>query len=899
MTLHSLHLVAEAVEKCAQQGLDVSFEIKTRQMWRDLTQSAFAKFRHAHMVVGNMPPEEYRSWLANADALVIAYNFDAASIDYVRYSLANKLPECLASGAPLIAVGPSEIETLATLDRLDCSIRVREPNVDQIIDSIWSLANSTDHGAQLAAKARKIAFEGFDIADRRTILGDALASVATAPHQLSLPAIANARPDESLVAISLIDGAPSGEKTFVEIGGSQSKRRESVSALGWTYLFLPIRDAQQAVGVSGHPLWAGGDNQVFAVRISIGGAGNEALRNIPWRSVQPAAIVAGPDASGQSEPPFPHLRDAADLLRAKGYTIYLSQWRAEAPSAESGVWLKAAPYSPQLAGADFRQALLAFRDDPGISRVTGAFFEQLRRLSADIVDAAGQSADKPPASTQRVGAGALARMKKMKNQSSTTTGTNPDRHEVPAPAYAALASKLHLTSPRIYATLRFFKRALSHFWARRVWTAPASVLAVAWALAGFAVTEPSARWTIWGALAATALLAVFLYIAFRIQAVAERFASENLGLQEMVYSRDKRIAATERAAKSAQAANLALQAEIAATKASYGDLSKNVAAFSLTLRKLDDRVGGEDEKLRKELQSIRSEIAVFNQRYGGLEEVNARLEAKAAASEALSKSAIELARMTPANNAALYQRFNRRLSAAHVEEFVRDWRKRLSVNVNSQLLGYMATRACQVEAMLEGRLATSIEDVLLRTTVCLGVKSRELSILEIGTLFGIGAAIMHDSLAPHFEKVHLTLLDPLDGYYDSAQKDVLTGQPINEATLLRNLDRAGVARSNLTLIKRLSTDVEAIREAGLRQYDVLVIDGDHSYAGVKTDFENYSPFVRLGGFIVIDDYGSPDWPDVTRFVDEEVSRRENVAHVGTSWRTCVYRVVKPPIASIA
>ena len=37
------------------------------------------------------------------------------------------------------------------------------------------------------------------------------------------------------------------------------------------------------------------------------------------------------------------------------------------------------------------------------------------------------------------------------------------------------------------------------------------------------------------------------------------------------------------------------------------------------------------------------------------------------------------------------------------------------------------------------------------------------------------------------------------------------------------------------------------------ELDVLFIDGDHAYEGVKTDFELYSPLVREGGIIVFHD----------------------------------------------
>lgn len=40
---------------------------------------------------------------------------------------------------------------------------------------------------------------------------------------------------------------------------------------------------------------------------------------------------------------------------------------------------------------------------------------------------------------------------------------------------------------------------------------------------------------------------------------------------------------------------------------------------------------------------------------------------------------------------------------------------------------------------------------------------------------------------------------------------------------------------------------------GGQQLDLLFIDGDHSYSGVKCDFEMYSPLVRRGGIIAFHD----------------------------------------------
>lgn len=64
-------------------------------------------------------------------------------------------------------------------------------------------------------------------------------------------------------------------------------------------------------------------------------------------------------------------------------------------------------------------------------------------------------------------------------------------------------------------------------------------------------------------------------------------------------------------------------------------------------------------------------------------------------------------------------------------------------------------------------------------------------------------------------------------------------------------------KQRLHLIKADSHDprtLEKVKRAlGGRPLDFLFIDGDHSYEGVKMDFEMYSPLVREGGLIALHD----------------------------------------------
>jgi cephalosporin hydroxylase len=49
------------------------------------------------------------------------------------------------------------------------------------------------------------------------------------------------------------------------------------------------------------------------------------------------------------------------------------------------------------------------------------------------------------------------------------------------------------------------------------------------------------------------------------------------------------------------------------------------------------------------------------------------------------------------------------------------------------------------------------------------------------------------------------------------------------------------------------TQSRVVRLLKGRQLDVLLIDGDHSYEGARLDFEQYTPLVRPGGFVVLHD----------------------------------------------
>lgn len=240
-----------------------------------------------------------------------------------------------------------------------------------------------------------------------------------------------------------------------------------------------------------------------------------------------------------------------------------------------------------------------------------------------------------------------------------------------------------------------------------------------------------------------------------------------------------------------------------------------------------------------------------------------------------------------------FQSFNRRLKSEHVELLRKKWCKKLDLNIKPKGLAYLAHRICFLESTSKGRLATSIEDAVLRVLVSGSIKKNNINILEIGTLFGIGLIAIYDFVSSRYESVHMTAIDPLEGYYEKDARDIVTDEKIDESNFSMNILSSRVPEKDFTLIKAFSTDQEALEMVAKQsKYDVLIIDGDHTLKGVTDDFNNYLPFVHIGGLIVFDDYSANEWPDVKTFVDNCLMENPNVELVGASWNTAVLKVVE-------
>jgi predicted O-methyltransferase YrrM len=115
--------------------------------------------------------------------------------------------------------------------------------------------------------------------------------------------------------------------------------------------------------------------------------------------------------------------------------------------------------------------------------------------------------------------------------------------------------------------------------------------------------------------------------------------------------------------------------------------------------------------------------------------------------------------------------------------------------------------------------------------------------------------------------LHCIGIDLFEGTIQRYKKDSLRLERTR-----KSLEASNTAGSQVTLIQGNSTRPETVAAAKealgpAAKADLVFIDGDHEYKGVKADIERYAPLVKPDGFLVFDDV-EPTYPGVVKATEE-------------------------------
>lgn len=155
-------------------------------------------------------------------------------------------------------------------------------------------------------------------------------------------------------------------------------------------------------------------------------------------------------------------------------------------------------------------------------------------------------------------------------------------------------------------------------------------------------------------------------------------------------------------------------------------------------------------------------------------------------------------------------------------------------------------------------------------------KHSEISCLEIGVFKGQVISLWALISKTIGLKNNITGISPLEGNYPnnkfyrnyyirkllsyivpSIRKDFAAGNIHIQEDFLGHIQKMFVNSdldfSDIRLIKGYSNDETIVNKVADETFDIVYIDGDHSYKVCKEDLENYSKLIKIGGYLVLDD----------------------------------------------
>jgi len=167
--------IAASIERLSREGLAAKLVIYGPQPSNEV-RAAVHRLPFAE-VKGLLSSSELAEAIAKADALVHVESDDPDSMAVTALSVSTKIPEYLASGRPILAIGPRGLASIEYL-RAAAAALVVEPNDAAALDeAIASLATEPARRQELAARGLELAKKNHDASRTRGVLWRHLKSI--------------------------------------------------------------------------------------------------------------------------------------------------------------------------------------------------------------------------------------------------------------------------------------------------------------------------------------------------------------------------------------------------------------------------------------------------------------------------------------------------------------------------------------------------------------------------------------------------------------------------------------------------------------------------------------------------------------------------------------------------
>jgi glycosyltransferase involved in cell wall biosynthesis len=176
--LASLADLCRSVVRLRAKGLRLTFEIASPASQLAAHRDALAIDPAIRFIEPTQDDAAFFSALAAADALVLPINYDAGTVEFIRYSMPTKVPAYMASGTPILVYGPAGVAQVDYAAREGWGLVVSDRAPHALDDALCRILYDDSLRETLHRRAQALAREHHDTARVRARFQDALKTAA-------------------------------------------------------------------------------------------------------------------------------------------------------------------------------------------------------------------------------------------------------------------------------------------------------------------------------------------------------------------------------------------------------------------------------------------------------------------------------------------------------------------------------------------------------------------------------------------------------------------------------------------------------------------------------------------------------------------------------------------------
>ena len=178
----SLLALAETLEISVRSGVSLSFEICAPAKDIESYGKYFTRFASVSRLF-SVRPDQVINVLDSYDVLVHAESFLPEDLRYTKLSVSTKIPQYMAAGRPILAMGPSSLSSIQYIENSQAGLIVTEEGINPTLsDAVCQLIQSESKRQILGQAGYRMALEHHDaVAVRRrfaSVLAQAVAELS-------------------------------------------------------------------------------------------------------------------------------------------------------------------------------------------------------------------------------------------------------------------------------------------------------------------------------------------------------------------------------------------------------------------------------------------------------------------------------------------------------------------------------------------------------------------------------------------------------------------------------------------------------------------------------------------------------------------------------------------------